>query len=74
MIAIWNRIKNEPVFLGALVIATFNGLEVFNVIALDVDQLGWINMVITLLFGAGARQLVYSAQSYDTVQGELLGP
>ena len=72
MTQVWNRIKNEPVFVGALVIAGFNGLEVFNVITLDVDQLGFINLVVTLLFGAGARQMVYSARTFKNLEGELL--
>lgn len=63
MIRIWQRIRNEPVFLGSLIIVLFDGLWVFDVIALTPDQFGFINMAVAAVFGAGIRQMTYGPQT-----------
>lgn len=63
MNALWQRIRNEPVFLGSLIIILFDGLWVFDVIVLTPDQFGWINMAVAAVFGASVRQLTYGPRT-----------
>lgn len=63
MTSIWQRIRNEPVFLGSLIIIVFDGLWVFDVISLTPDQFGWINMAVAAVFGAGVRQMTYGPKT-----------
>lgn len=79
MSSIWQRFKNEPAFVGATIIAVFNGLVAFQVLALTAEQVAWIDGTAVLVFGAGVRQLVYGpktgaqmAADLEVAQGELL--
>lgn len=71
MIRIWQRIRNEPVFVGSLIIVLFDGLWVFDVIALTPDQFGFINMAVAAVFGAGIRQMTYGPSTGNTLQNNL---
>ena len=66
-----DRIRNEPAFVGSLIIIAFDGLVVFDVIALTVEQFGWLNGAMVLVFGAGVRHSVYSKKTYQALEGEL---
>ncbi len=72
MLQVWERIKNEPAVVAGLILATFDGLVVFDVLTMTLEQFGWINMVLSLVFGVSIRQTVYSPQSFSKLEGELL--
>lgn len=63
MTQLWRRLRNEPVFVGSLVIVLFDGLWVFDVISLTPDQFGFINMATAAVFGAGIRQMTYGPKT-----------
>ena len=66
----WERIKNEPAIVAALVQAVL-GLAVAFGLELTDEQMGAIMAVSAAVLGLFVRQSVYSPASFDMLAGEL---
>lgn len=79
MSGFWDRFKNNPAIIGALILAVINLLIARGVFVMSVDEVGWLNVILSLVFGAGVRQLAYGPMTgsqmeteLDTLKGEFL--
>lgn len=75
----WERIRNEPARVGALIIVIVNALAARGVFELTAADIGWINVGMAILFGEGVRQLAYGpvtgkqlSSEVEMLSGELL--
>jgi hypothetical protein len=67
---ILERLKNEPAFVGTVILTVVNGLWVFDVIELTDIEFGWLNGALILLFGAGVRKVAYGPKTGDALVAE----